>query len=875
MIKKVISDLNSCTGCSACLNVCHHHAVSLQADPAQHYGYAAFIDTAKCIDCGACRKVCPVLSPAQNMNYPEPDTYALYANPEVLEASASGGAFTLLAKAILRDQGCVIGAAYRENFSVAHIMIDSAEDLPLLQRSKYLQSDMGTIIAQIKKELPKRKVLFVGTPCQVAGVRKCIPSHENLFLVDLYCGHTPSNHLFARYLAENFDQNCLKSYAFRTKQHGWVSDTVTLSFTDNHTEVRRTSDDCYQMCYHSRLAMRKVCEACQFSGFPRQGDITIADFWWIEETYPEYANPMGVSSVLVNNPHGDMLFEQVRKDAAFCQKVSFSAMHKNRPAMVSAHPGRDHFYDLLKSKSFNEAVKRSMNNHFDIVLWGNWTERNYGSELTYYCLYQVLTSMGYDVLMVERPKDAIWGPNDTPVLFRNNPYPEYACFIPDSKTEMYHLNEMAETFMVGSDQIWHHDLYDCFGRVCYLEFVHPQKKKVAYSSSFGREYWDGNPFEINQTAALLNTFNAVSVREASGVSLCRDLFHQDAALVLDPLFLCSKDKLTALADTSDIRKDNYIGVYVLDEFKAFEPALAVLEEDLGLPAQIILDAFVYHDTSSFTHEILLDASIEDWISNFVHAEYIVTDSFHGMCLAILFQKPFAAISNSKRGSTRFKELLHLLHLDDRLLESGCDEQAILSLLHQPIDYSQVTQKLETLKNASINWLQAALKDDPVYENAADTDLLFNEFAQFADQFTKFSQETKKIQDWHTERLDHHDEIQNWHTTRLDENEKIQSWHTERLDEGKKIQDWHTERLDESKKIQDWHTQRLDHHDEIQDWHTKRLDHNDKIQKWHTDRLDKHDTSVNSLLERIELLERKTRFLPTIPSAGSPERKRKK
>ncbi len=861
MIKHVIADLNRCTGCSACLHICSQKAISLQEDPAQYYGYAACIDTSRCVDCGACRKICPVLSPSPNTNSAVPDTYALYANPDILKASASGGAFTLLAEAVLREKGCVIGAAYRDDFSVAHRMIDSPEDLPLLQRSKYLQSDMGTIIAQIKKELPSRKVLFVGTPCQVAGVRKCIPDQENLFLVDLYCGHTPANHLFARYLAENFNHEQLESYAFRTKQHGWVSDTVTLSFCDGYNEVRRTADDSYQMCYHSRLAMRKVCENCAFSGFPRQGDLSIADFWWIEETYPEYVNPMGISSILVNNSHGQLLFEQIREDAAFCQKVDFSAMHKNRPARVSAHPGRDHFYDLLKHKSFNEAVDLSMNEHYDIVLWGNWTERNYGSELTYFCLYDVLTSMGYDVLLVERPKDALWGPNDTPVLFRNNPYPDYACYVPETKAAMYHLNDLADTFMVGSDQIWHHDLYDCFGRVCYLEFVHPSKKKIAYSSSFGREYWDGNPFEVNQTAALLNTFQAISVREASGVALCRDLFHVDATLVLDPLFLCDREKLLALADTSSIRKHDYIGIYVLDGFTAFEATLSSLENALGIPAQIILDAFVYHDTSDFTHEVLLDASIEDWISNFVHAEYIVTDSFHGMCLAILFQKPFVAISNSKRGSTRFKELLHTLHLEERLLENASDEQAILSLLQQPIDYVQVNHQLDAMVTSSLNWLKAALKDTPESDRASHSDLLFNEFAQFADHYSKFHHETKKIQAWHTERLDHHDQIDDWHTERLDEVEKIQKWHTERLDE--------------AEKIQKWHTQRLDHHDEIQDWHTKRLDHTDKIQNWHTQRLDDHDASVKNLLERIEQLEQKTRFLPKLNHTPRPSQTKRK
>lgn len=120
-----------------------------------------------------------------------------------------------------------------------------------------------------------------------------------------------------------------------------------------------------------------------------------------------------------------------------------------------------------------------MNAKYDVAIWGNWSEKNYGSELTYYALYKVICDLGYDPLMVERPKNAVWAPNESPVLFRESPYSEGAVhpLYPD-KVSMYELNEKCGTFIVGSDQIWHRNLYNDFGKVAFLDYIYNDKRKL-------------------------------------------------------------------------------------------------------------------------------------------------------------------------------------------------------------------------------------------------------------------------------------------------------------------------------------------------------------------------------------------------------------
>jgi len=216
----------------------------------------------------------------QNENNSKPKCFEFIAkNEEILFNSSSGGVFPLVAKKILNNGGIVCGAAWKNDFSVEHIIIDNESDLYKLQKSKYLQSYMGNIFRQIKVKLEDGvDVLFSGSPCHIAGLRTFLKKpYNNLFCLDILCAQAPSAGFFKKYLKDTFMKKKVKTYQFRNKKYGWNSDSHSIEFYDGTIISRRKEDDPYQRVF--KIMSSNVCNSCRYSLLPRQGDITIGDFW--------------------------------------------------------------------------------------------------------------------------------------------------------------------------------------------------------------------------------------------------------------------------------------------------------------------------------------------------------------------------------------------------------------------------------------------------------------------------------------------------------------------------------------------------------------------------------------------------------------------
>ena len=703
-----------CTGCGACVNKCPVNAIDYTEDRQREGSLIAEINEACCIQCGLCKTVCPILAGNKQDNLAVPECYAVWAQDDIRYKSSSGGAFTIIANYILDRGGKVCGAAYKNDFTVRHVMISSKNDLDILRRSKYVQSETGYIYRDIKAELEANiPILFVGTPCQVAGLKAYLEKdYDNLILVDFYCNYTPAPFLWKRYLEDNYTRSDIAQIDFRVKKQGWVCDIHEVTYTDGHTVEKRTYNDAFQQGYHSRLFMRTVCENCKFSGRVRQGDFTIGDFWGIDRFAPALDDNKGTSCLLINNPKAKRVLLEIKNQFQKCEEVDYSWTKYNRQEMVTAHPGRDRFYELLNTTSFNQAVDFALNDKYDVVIWGNWSERNYGSELTYYALYKWMESLGLYSLMVERPKEAVWGPNSKAVLFRNNPYAPFSLStLYPNKMAMSDLNRKTDIFIVGSDQIWHSELYNSFGKVSFLDFISNTKKKIAYASSFGREHWTGGVAETQEVKTYLKDFDYVSVREKSAVKICREVFDRDAQCVLDPVFMCDKEYYIDLSNKSDMFfPENYIGAYILDIDKKKQQLLKCASAKLRLKLNIITDAFEKKEGEIDSEDIMADASVEDWLKNVINSEYFITDSFHGMCFAIIFEKPFIAIINSERGAIRFYDLLSELDLMNRAIDlKTAKDDDYQHLFDEQIDYSKVNDILAQKRMYSGSWLKTALK----------------------------------------------------------------------------------------------------------------------------------------------------------------------
>ncbi|MBO4941351.1 MAG: Coenzyme F420 hydrogenase/dehydrogenase, beta subunit C-terminal domain [Clostridia bacterium] len=356
-----IVDFENCSGCHACFNVCPKSCISMKPD-GEGFLYPE-IDNEKCIDCGMCQKVCPVLTEYKGKS--KGSAYAcINKDDETRKNSSSGGMFSLIAEHILSQGGIVFGAAFDEDLSVCHVEINCTDDLHKLRGSKYLQSRIGNTYKKVKVHLELGKtVLFSGTPCQISGLITFLgKDYENLLLQDIICHGVPSPFVWREYLKFRGNQTGGKAEkaSFRDKSYGWKRYFVKLDFAGGRKYMKPFDKDLFMRAFLNNLCLRPSCYACHSKSVERQSDITLADFWGIENICPELFDNKGTSLMLVNSPNGQALFDAVKEKMEY-REVDFDKAIKNNSSIsVSAKlpPKRDEFMSLIKNKSFDKAVKK-------------------------------------------------------------------------------------------------------------------------------------------------------------------------------------------------------------------------------------------------------------------------------------------------------------------------------------------------------------------------------------------------------------------------------------------------------------------------------------------------------------------------------------
>lgn len=359
-----------CTGCSACINICPKNALSLKQDSLGYY--RATLDTEKCIDCGKCSKICPALELPQKNNSKYPECHAFIAEDEkLLIKSSSGGLFSVLAEKILDQGGIVYGAGWDNDNRTVHMPVSSYEDLDKLRKSKYMQSFLGDIFKDVQEKLEEgKKVLFSGCPCQIAGLKNYLQKdYDDLLMIDLLCGNSPSSGFFKKYLDDNFPEG-ISSYEFRHKNEdldpGWRADSVKITFPDGTSEVRTgIINDDYQRVYHNHTMCAPFCEKCRYQEAPRFGDITIGDFWGFKKRRPDVDVTKGISVALLNNDKGIAAFKEISPEkTGFSEQVPLEWLGGNGYAINGSHnycsPNRNLFYKEIRRSTFSEAVNTAL-----------------------------------------------------------------------------------------------------------------------------------------------------------------------------------------------------------------------------------------------------------------------------------------------------------------------------------------------------------------------------------------------------------------------------------------------------------------------------------------------------------------------------------
>ena len=278
------------------------------------------VDREKCVDCGMCEKVCPVIH-ADELKHNDLDEPLCYAaenkNIEVVFDSTSGGLFSALADYMYKQGGWVGGAVYNEDLSVSQFISNNKEDLPRLRSSKYVQSDAQGFYRRVRELLNAGEhVLVCGTPCQMAGLRAFLGrDYENLVIADFVCLGINSPLVWRRFM-DSFEERYGSPAVYvkaKNKEYGWRNLTSKIVLADGR-HIFEPRDVCMYMKGYigTHLYTRPSCYSCKFKGFPRMSDITLADFWGIENYSSELEKNLGTSLVMINSEKGRAYFENIK-----------------------------------------------------------------------------------------------------------------------------------------------------------------------------------------------------------------------------------------------------------------------------------------------------------------------------------------------------------------------------------------------------------------------------------------------------------------------------------------------------------------------------------------------------------------------------------
>lgn len=349
---------SECSGCTACMNICPKNAIRMIEDD-EGFRYP-HIDKEKCINCGACIRVCPnVKNDTKNEII---ETYGVkHKNEKERLTSRSGGVFVALSDYILALGGTIYGAQLNKDFTVSHGRAENKEERNKFKGSKYIQSDMKDIIKEVQEDLKNgKKVLFSGTPCQVAGVKECISNkyQENLYTIDLICHGVPSEKIFREFLKyiEETNNKKIREFDFRDKKFGWDTHYETMIFEDG----TKRSTQFFRNLFYRHNILRPSCHKCNYANIHRPADITIADFWGIEEINPEFKDEKGVSLTIINNNKGKEWFNKIKNDLEIincsiedCIKHTYTL---NQPTPEGE--ARKQFWNDYKNKDFKEIIEK-------------------------------------------------------------------------------------------------------------------------------------------------------------------------------------------------------------------------------------------------------------------------------------------------------------------------------------------------------------------------------------------------------------------------------------------------------------------------------------------------------------------------------------
>lgn len=316
MKKKKVTDLSSkdCSGCALCVSVCPQGCIKMIPDA---LGYIRpHIEKDKCVDCGLCIKKCIINTPIET-KLPMETYAAVRSDRNRIKLSSSGGIFASIAEKLLSEGWYIVGCEMSEDLIPSHVIISDKDSLQALYGSKYVQSNTEGIYKRIKDMLDAgKKVLFSGTPCQVAAVKRYTNENINLVAIEVICHGVPNIEMFRSSLAL-YDMEEIRAFVFRDKKQGWTFNNLICYKNGEFKRVNHRLSS-YMTYFLEGETYRESCYECPYARPERNADITIGDFWGVIGRRIDLKQKIdieqGVSCLIINTPIGKEIVESCAID---------------------------------------------------------------------------------------------------------------------------------------------------------------------------------------------------------------------------------------------------------------------------------------------------------------------------------------------------------------------------------------------------------------------------------------------------------------------------------------------------------------------------------------------------------------------------------
>ena len=350
-----------CVGCSACAQACPKQCIEMKADK-EGFLYPN-VNKEQCINCGVCINICPSRN-SEDEKIVISAYAAVNTNLAKRMNSSSGGIFPLLAEKMIDNGGIVYGAAMSDGCKeLDHIRVETKEDLTKLYGSKYLQSNIKDTYSQIEEDLiTGQKVLFSGTPCQVNGLKRYLrKEYTSLWTLDIFCHGVPSPLLWKKYIEsqeKKYDSEVI-NVNFRDKKYGWKNYGLHIIDNKGHDIFKLLTDDPYMYMFLHNYSLRKSCYSCPAKGY-RLSDITLGDFWGINQIFPDMNDKKGVSALIIRTEKGSQLLDSLRSNMIL-KEVDYDVITQYNPAEVTSvkmPKKREEFFIDVNNLTFIQLQKK-------------------------------------------------------------------------------------------------------------------------------------------------------------------------------------------------------------------------------------------------------------------------------------------------------------------------------------------------------------------------------------------------------------------------------------------------------------------------------------------------------------------------------------